>query len=685
MKNIKLMTQGDRILHCLIVLSGQLLVALAVSGNANASQSMPDAGWIYEIHDKNSSLCLALNGAADGTSLQMAYCDGANNQRFKVTKNTDGTYALRAQQNAQTASHMCVTAKQGNDIGLAACDNNVNVVQRWQLTPVQQGYNIASHASGRCIVARDGSAKNGANLIQGNCNTTGDEVFLFTKFQHQAFDGYSSGKWSPITPLGLVASSAALLPNGKVLYWSGSGSHSFHDTGVTQTFTGIYDPNTGSTAEKVVHTGHEMFCPAEVLLSDGRVLIVGGGGTESLRDRVTSYDYRTDSWKQESSLTIARWYSSATVLGDGRVFTIGGDSNTNSIDAFKGIQGQNRLVTRFGEIWSPAQSLASKWKVLTGITEPEQEVGGNYGLARLQYYPRTFLAPNGKLLEVAPSSAMRWIDTTGNGMTTIASVRPGAKNAQGPITAQLSEGKILLTGGSIAFGDEDFTKMESNYPAYRESYLIDLAQGSSVKAAPMRYPRYQANGVVLADGQVLAVGGSPRSKLFDITGAIMAPELYDPKTNAWTVMAPMDKPRIYHSVAVLLPDGRVWVAGGGQCGGCAVNEASAQIFSPPYLFRGARPTLHSEQAELKYGVNFNVNAHVSDGIIKRFTLVRLSAITHATNTDARLLELKATNSGGERYSLTAPKNGNIAPPGYYMLFAISDKGVPSVAAILKLS
>ncbi|MDR6504270.1 hypothetical protein J2785_007471 [Burkholderia ambifaria] len=675
MKNIKFTYRFDRIFHFLIVFLSQLLVALVASGNAKASQSMPDTGFIYEIHDKNASLCLALNGTAEGASLHMAYCDGSNNQRFQATRNADGTYALRAQQNAQSASYMCVTAKQSNDIGLAACGNNVNVAQRWQLTPVQQGYHIASHASGRCIAARDNSMQNGVNLMQGNCNAAREEVLFFTKFQHQAFDGYNSGKWSPTTPLGLVASSAALLPNGKVLYWSGSGSHSFHDTGVTQTFTGIYDPKTGSTAEKVVHTGHEMFCPAEVLLSDGRVLIVGGGGTNSLRARVSSYDYRTDTWKQESSLTVPRWYSSAVVLGDGRVFTVGGDGDGQPIHS---------NMEKLGEIWLPTQSITSKWTLLKDITEPDANAGGDYGLARLQYYRRTFVAPDGRLLEVAPSPAMRWHDTNGSGKSTIASIRHGAKNAQGAITAQFSEGKILLTGGSIAFGDEDYTKMESNYPAYRESYLIDLAHGSSVKAASMRYPRYQANGVVLADGQVLAVGGSPRSKLFDITGAIMAPELYDPKTNAWTVMAPMDTPRIYHSVAVLLPDGRVWVAGGGQCGECAINKASAQIFSPPYLFRGARPALRSDQTEIKYGSNFIVNAHVSEGIIKRFTLVRLSAITHATNTDARLLELKVTNSGGEQYSLTAPKNGNVAPPGYYMLFAISDKGVPSVAAILKL-
>ncbi|WP_080430006.1 galactose oxidase-like domain-containing protein [Burkholderia ubonensis] len=644
-----------------------VFLALSQPGSSIAALPMPDNGWMYDIKSKQTGLCFSMEKVGSDSVLSMASCDGSNAQRFQVTKNADGSYAFRSQ---IEAGRTCLVAKNGGSIGLSLCNEN-DRDQKWLFTPGNVGYRIESQPRGVCIT----SPETPSAAIEAGCDDNVHKIFEFTKFQHSPFDQKQSGEWSNVIKLGLVPSSAAVLPNGKILYWSGSGAHSFHDGGVTQTYTGIFDPTTDLYTEKVVDTGHEMFCPGEVLTSDGRVLIVGGGGSNNKRDRVSSYDYRTDTWKQESSLTVPRWYAGATVLGDGRVFTVGGDGDGDS---------KHANMEKLGEIWSPTQSHTTSWKLLTNITEPQSGVGGDYGLARLQYYRKTFLAPDGRLLEIAPSPVMRWHNVTGTGDTTVASIRSGQKNAQGALAVQFSSDKVLLTGGSIAFGDENVNAVETNYPAYKDSYIVDLKSGTSTVAAAMRYPRYQGNGVVLPDGNVLAIGGASKSKLFDDTEAIMAPELYDPKANAWTVMAPMAKPRIYHSTAVLMPDGRVWVAGGGQCGSCTVNQASAEIYSPPYLFRGSRPTIHSTQEDVKYGSTFNVTAHAENSAIKRFTLVRLSAVTHSTNTDQRFLELSFTDSGNGRYDVAAPTNGNVAPPGYYMLFAINSAGMPSVATMIKV-
>jgi hypothetical protein len=333
----------------------------------------------------------------------------------------------------------------------------------------------------------------------------------------------------------------------------------------------------------------------------------------------------------------------------------------------------------------PGQVSNSVWKLLDGTSQPNADIGGDFGQARAQYYRRTALAPNGKLLEFAPSPAMRWHDTAGQGKTTMASIREGAANAQGAISAQFASDKVLLSGGSPSFGNEDSKIAASHFPAYTQTYVIDLNTGTAALSGDMRYPRYQANGVTLPDGTVLAVGGSPISSLFDNTGAILAAELFDPKTGRWTDMAPMASPRMYHSTALLMPDGRVWAGGGGQCNDCHVNHADAEIFSPPYLFKGERPTVGDAPSSLGYGSDvFSIAAAVSDSTIERFTLVRMSATTHATNTDQRLVEVPIVSRAEGKFKLALPKDRNTAPPGYYMLFAISAKGVPSVARITRL-
>jgi galactose oxidase len=160
----------------------------------------------------------------------------------------------------------------------------------------------------------------------------------------------------------------------------------------------------------------------------------------------------------------------------------------------------------------------------------------------------------------------------------------------------------------------------------------------------------------------------------------LTPEEFDPSTNTWSRMATMAIPRTYHSVALLLPDGRVFAGGGGLCGTCTVNHADAEIFSPPYLFKGARPTISSAPGSVIYAQNFNVKA---SNDVTQFSLVRLSSVTHSVNTDQRFKRVNFTKNGGN-YTLNLQSNANITPPGYYMLFALNNQGVPSVSKIMKV-
>jgi hypothetical protein len=141
----------------------------------------------------------------------------------------------------------------------------------------------------------------------------------------------------------------------------------------------------------------------------------------------------------------------------------------------------------------------------------------------------------------------------------------------------------------------------------------------------------------------------------------------------------MQTRRLYHSTALLLPDGRVLSAGGGRFG---VDEPNAELYAPPYLFKGARPTITSAPSQVSYGASFSVQTPDAARIAS-VSLIRLGSVTHAFNMDQRFLSLTFQAAGGA-LTVQAPANGNLAPPGYYMLFILDGNGVPSVAPIIRV-
>lgn len=161
----------------------------------------------------------------------------------------------------------------------------------------------------------------------------------------------------------------------------------------------------------------------------------------------------------------------------------------------------------------------------------------------------------------------------------------------------------------------------------------------------------------------------------------------NPATEIFTSLASMRIPRTYHSLAILLPDARVFV-GGGLCGNCQANHADAEIFTPPYLLNSdgssvVRPKILSAPATASYGATIRVTI---DSAINSFVLVRLSSVTHSVNNDQRRIPLGFSRNGFlNNYALRIPVSSGIVIPGYYMLYAINGSGVPSIARMLKIS
>ena len=152
--------------------------------------------------------------------------------------------------------------------------------------------------------------------------------------------------------------------------------------------------------------------------------------------------------------------------------------------------------------------------------------------------------------------------------------------------------------------------------------------------------------------------------------------------------------RCYHSIALLLPDGRVFSAGGGeyapgnpalpnQPNPPADSHIDAQLFSPPYLMKGPRPQILVAPTEINYGQSFDVTVGPTD-VIAKVSWIRLGSVTHSNNQNQLLNFLTFTQVAG-KLTIQAPRNANVAPPGHYMLFVLNGQGVPSIGHIARIS
>jgi hypothetical protein len=246
-----------------------------------------------------------------------------------------------------------------------------------------------------------------------------------------------------------------------------------------------------------------------------------------------------------------------------------------------------------------------------------------------------------------------------------------------PLRVGLTAAKVLILGGDRGQPLGVTNSVET----------IDLGVASPqwASAEPMFFARHHANAVLLSDGNLLVIGGNLQGQY---ENPIYTPELFYTATGKWTCLCDMSIDRNYHSTALLLPDGRVWVSGGEP----EAQRRNIEIFSPGYLFEGTRPVINSAPSTISYGTQFGIN--VSETIASA-VLIRPGSVTHALDMEQRYIELvlgEAVVNGGVSYSVQAPPNANIAAPGYYMLFVLKPKQlslsgqtfIPSIAAWVKL-
>ncbi|MFJ3922146.1 discoidin domain-containing protein [Streptomyces sp. NPDC090022] len=470
------------------------------------------------------------------------------------------------------------------------------------------------------------------------------------------------GSWGRITGFPLVPVATAVLPGDKLLAWSAYALDRFGGSnGYTQ--TAILDLRTGKvTQRRIDNTGHDMFCPGIVMLADGRVLVTGGSNAE----KASVYDPATDTWSATTSMNIARGYQAMTLLSTGEAFVLGG--------SWSGTAGTDKA----GEVWSPD---TRTWRTLPGVPAAPALTADPAGAYRADNHMWLHATSGGKVLQLGPSRQMNWISTEGGGAITAAGPRADSQDAMTGNAVAYDIGKLLTLGGSPAY---------EKSPATRRAYTVGI-DGSEVRAArtgDLGHARAFSNSVVLPDGKVAVFGGQAYPVPFSDATSVLTPELWDPATGTFTPLATMAIPRNYHSVANLLPDGRIFSGGGGLCGECATNHADGAVFTPPYLLNPdgsekARPVITGGvPSRADAGTTLTVT---TQGPVASFVLMRAAAATHSTDNDQRRVPLVATAAGTGSYAVELPADKGVVLPGTYMLFALDAQGVPSTARFLTVS
>lgn len=432
------------------------------------------------------------------------------------------------------------------------------------------------------------------------------------------------GSWGPRFPLPLIAIHATAFPNGKVLLFSARSNSSLSSTKSSSSIGSdawVWDPGTGDLTDVSLTYSYDMMCGGNTLLPDGKVLVIGG---RINAQKTVMFNSATETWIPGPTMPLARYYPTAIEVPDGRVFIFGGRNDT-------------------------AESYDPKTNKLTLLPAKVNR--------KLALYPRMHVMPDGRLFDAGPEQQTSVFDLGTNTWSGMGQMTYGTRfNGSTVLLPGLN--RVLSIGGDKGAG------------ATNTAEIIDVSQDTPQwrQTASMHIAREHLNVVLLPDGTVLVVGGRGADTL------TKSAELFDPVTEGWTRMAAQVALRGYHSTAILLPDGRVLSAGDGD-----ENRLTGEIYSPPYLFKGGRPTIASvNSSSLGYGQAFSISTPDA-GSIGRVALLKPGVASHGVNVDQRYVDLQFSANSGQVFA-SSPAGPNLAPPGWYMLFIVDSRGVPSVAS-----
>ncbi|MEH1873070.1 galactose oxidase-like domain-containing protein [Nostoc sp.] len=460
---------------------------------------------------------------------------------------------------------------------------------------------------------------------------------------------------APILPI-----HAALLRSGKILFFCGSGNDPSRLN--TPYDSVVWDVNQGTFNQQKAPLDSnnqpiDLFCAGQSFRPDGRLLVAGG----TLRydpfygsPAAFLFDPIGEKWVKILPMNNGRWYPTLLTLGSGRIFALSGPDKDGKLNKQPEIysyffpNGWNAFPTT-----SSFPAYANLFLLDSGkIFYSGAQMGGNNGVAP------TILTLPGTFTQSITEKVVPGLQDSAFGDQGTSVLLPPAQDQ-----------KVMIIGGgsgSTATNRVNIVDLKATNPTY-------------VAAKPLNYARMHHSAVLLPDRTVFVCNGSKINE--DARQSMLPAEIYNPATNTWTVVAKQNVPRVYHSVALLLPDGRVVTAGGNPSR--TVDELRLEIYTPAYMSR-SRPIIQSAPQVLTYGQQFTIQTSQA-GNIKWVSLIKPMATTHSCDTEQRLVDVQINSRNANSLNVTLATNRNIAVPGWYMLFISDNNGTPSVATWTRIS
>lgn len=482
------------------------------------------------------------------------------------------------------------------------------------------------------------------------------------------------GRWSSPFVIPVVGVTAVLLHTGKVMFWSYDPVN-YHNPYKSNDGVGfIWDPATRMGYN--IPPPENIWCAGQTILSDGRVYVAGGNlrypdgnapaGQSAWEGSLTNYTFNpiAEIWAKQPDMLRGRWYPTVTKLADNRVVITSGIDETGS-----------GAINNVVEVLTPDPNINGIGRI---------NAVGFHNSSGL--YPLQFLLPSGQMLEAGPGadSSFQLNPATWNwsGLPRMMSdhfyLGTGASYTDASVTPNR---QLIMVAGGYAYNPPLV-----NAPVTVNEWLDGFNPAMGWRPYPQfQTARHNHNTVMLPDGAMLTVGGN--RGVYGYEEPELSAELYskpagDP-TGTWNKVAPHTIQAAYHSTAILLPDATVLLSQDDMdSSAAAAFQHKAQVYSPPYLFKGAQPVITSAPATASYGLSFNVltNRSAMAGAV----LVAPAATTHGNDMHQRVIKLQAQQlSNG--LNVTVPASSALVPPGNYMLFVMDSAGIPSVAKFVQIS
>lgn len=485
-----------------------------------------------------------------------------------------------------------------------------------------------------------------------------------------ASHAHQKGKFGALHNWPIIPIAMMLIPDGRVL------AYGTDTTGaqIGNLLYVIWDPSLGigSNAFETLPniTSTDIYCAGQALIPDtGHGLFLGGESKLNTiknyaHNNVNIFDPATNTLTHQSdSMAFKRWYSTAVTLPNGEHVVLGGRDSRK----FSG----TKTIPSTEATYSPTPEVRATnghWRSLSSAIS-DDAYGGLGGGGFAWFYPRAWVNPQGNLFILGHDGAMYKLRTPGTGTL--------SKYASTIAPSLTSLPSIMFAPGRILSVRNNRTALIVNITGSGEPVVS--AGGTLAK------DRQYSNATVLANGMVWINGGSSTGN--DLVGAALDSELWNPNTGIWKTTASAATPRLYHSTALLLPDGSVITGGGGTPG--PLIQLNGEIYYPPYLFKAdgsgdfaPRPVIVDVPTTIiSWNQQFSIEATQN---IFRVTLVRIGATTHAFNNETRFFNLPTPQKGSKLVTVRSPASANVAPPGFYMLFVWDIDGTPSVARIVQI-